>query len=345
MFKGNRISVPMYILDNVICALVAMVWYRSLLFRNLEGQSYAHSKLTLWIMVIALVTFGVLITIRKQRNALSFAVAALLPYGIYSLLTYYVYRKTLVRVTFAVCAALVIIYIISVAKMRFKGDDGFGKKLMMALRATRIIISAGFLVILMQLMVTGLLGNSLMTSGIHAVPGKDAPTIGESMSTLVRLSDETWPQLSPNERVDLLQLVANIEAGRLGLPNELNVEGDNIQAEDTYSYYLDDTKRIVISLDIIMRNKANQAVESVLHEAYHSYQHRLMDAFSQVDDDLKNLMIFDDAESYIDEFENYSDGNGDYFKYFYQDCEEDARDYANAHIDDYFSRVERYAAE
>ena len=343
MFKGNKMSVPMYILDNVICAIVAMVWYRSLLFRNLEGKSYADSKMTLWILVIALVAIGVLITIKKQRNAVSFVTASLLPYGIYALLTYYIYRKTLVRATFAVCAVLVAFYIISVAKMRVKGEDGSKKKLAMTIRATRIIISAGFLVLLFQLMITRLFGGSLVTSGIHAVPGKDAPTIGESMSALVRLSDETWPQLDINDRIDLLQMIANIEAGRLGLPNELNVEGDNIQEEDTYSYYLDDTRKIVVSLDVIMRNTANQALEAVLHEAYHSYQHRLMDAFSQVDDDLKNLMIFDDAISYIDEFENYSDGNGDYFKYFYQDCEEDARDYAYAHIDDYFSRVERYA--
>ena len=68
---------------------------------------------------------------------------------------------------------------------------------------------------------------------------------------LLFLQDEKWSQLNTQEKLDVMQSVANIESHYLGLPNELNVSVVNLE-NGTLGSYVDGIHTIYISLPLVM---------------------------------------------------------------------------------------------
>ena len=73
-------------------------------------------------------------------------------------------------------------------------------------------------------------------------------------------------------------------------------------------YYSDNTHEIVIDMDSLLNDLSWEVLDTVCHEAYHSYQHRIVDAFNNADGNSKNLKMFRKASSYASEFNNYISG-------------------------------------
>ena len=86
----------------------------------------------------------------------------------------------------------------------------------------------------------------------------------------------------------------------------------------------------------------NEVLNTCLHEAFHSYQYRLIDAYNSTDEDVKSLRMYKRAVSYIEEFSNYIDGNKDFNGYYEQLCETDARNYAEDAVEDYYNKIYKY---
>ena len=90
----------------------------------------------------------------------------------------------------------------------------------------------------------------------------------------------------------------------------------------------------------------NDSVEEVLnsccHEAYHGYQHRLVDAYNESSEENQRLRIYRNVVYYIEEFGDYADGYEDFCSYYSQRCEMDARAYAEDAVVDYYSRIDEY---
>lgn len=158
------------------------------------------------------------------------------------------------------------------------------------------------------------------------------------------LREEEWSRLTTQEKLDTLQTVANIEAHYLGLPNELNVGIANL-GEYTFACYNDSTRTISIDLNHLENDSVYDVLDSCCHEAYHSYQHRLVEAYNAADENLKGLRIYKSATQYGQEFNNYIDGDYDFCLYYYQNCEMDARDYAEEAVSDYYRRIYEYLDE
>lgn len=131
-------------------------------------------------------------------------------------------------------------------------------------------------------------------------------TIANNMDTILLLQEDEWEKLSAQERLDVLQAVANIEQRYLGLPNELNVGVANLDA-DILGYYTDKTHEIIVSADSLLYDSPWEVLDTICHEAYHSYQYRLVEALNGADENSKNLRIFRKAYTYADEFTSYKD--------------------------------------
>ena len=97
------------------------------------------------------------------------------------------------------------------------------------------------------------------------------------------LQEDEWEKLSAQERLDVLQAVANIEQRYLGLPNELNVGVANLDA-DILGYYTDKTHEIIVSADSLLYDSPWEVLDTICHEAYHSYQYRLVEALNGADE-------------------------------------------------------------
>lgn len=75
------------------------------------------------------------------------------------------------------------------------------------------------------------------------------------------------------------------------------------------------------------------------HEAYHSYQYRLVDTFAAMGKEEKGLRMFGKINLYAVEFSHYIDGKDDFLGYYLQDCERDAREYAKSAVTDYRNQI------
>ena len=53
-------------------------------------------------------------------------------------------------------------------------------------------------------------------------------------------------------------------------------------------------------------------------------------------------MMFREIREYAEEFQNYTGTDGDFNTYYYQQCESDARDFAEDSEREYFIRIKDY---
>lgn len=171
-----------------------------------------------------------------------------------------------------------------------------------------------------------------------------ADTIAANIDTVSNLLQDRWDTLDLNEKANTLQTVANIEASYLGLPHELNVKIDTLR-ESTIAQYDDRTHTITVSITYLESMPAEEMLDSICHESYHAYQHRLIDAYNSVDVEYRDLLTFYFVPIYEEEFQNYVDGKDDDLAYYFQMCEMKARDYAEESVIDYYEKIEMYTSD
>lgn len=93
-----------------------------------------------------------------------------------------------------------------------------------------------------------------------------------------------------------------------------------------------------------MYNDPMDLVNTICHESYHAYEHRLIDMYESSSDQYKQLKVFEYATEYQKEFNNYTEylpELDNYEEYYYQLCEADARDYADVREFEYYVSIYR----
>ena len=127
-----------------------------------------------------------------------------------------------------------------------------------------------------------------------------------------------------------MQTIADIETGRLGIPNV------SICIEDLRTgvrgHYVHSTRTVSINSDYI---KNPDIAKTVLHEVYHAFQFSLVEAYEAVPPEYKSLKIFESARTYRFELSNYIEAHLNYDQYVEQQCEQDCRDYSQDRWADY----------
>ena len=172
-------------------------------------------------------------------------------------------------------------------------------------------------------------------------PGAGEVTLKDNLEIVKLLREEFWVDLSVQERIDVLQTIANIEASHLGLPHKLKVISVSID-EKTLGYYADQTHTIAINACVLQNSGTQEVLEVLVHEAYHAYEYRLAELYRAADDNLQDLRLLQRAKIYSEELETYIDGEVDPVGYMFQSVEIDCDAYAAAAVDDYFTVIEEY---
>lgn len=336
-----------FFLEGLIDGVILWLLYRSWLFRCLPGWTYARSMgFLVGMQVLLLLLSGVLF--RRHRTGGVRRAALLLPVGVYTLLAYQPSVDWRWWGPLAGSAVLAVVY--TVLCVGRKVPDPARKGVIIKRRLYRCgWVSWELLGVGAAVLVVGLLGNLLF--GVTLLPSTVKPVVGIStegesqtmkvkLKDLVHLDPDVWETLTSQEKLDTLQVVANIEAHELGLPQELRVGGALLD-ESTLAEYEEQTHTVSISMDHLENSSAPYVLRSVLHECYHAYQQRLVDAYEDLTDPaLRQLKVFRDAAQYAKEFADYKDIDEDdeesYYAYYTQACETDARSYAEDHLYDYY---------
>lgn len=339
-----------YLLDCLFYTIISMIWYRGLLFRCMPGMTYAESKVMLWCMIGISILVCTFILDWRMWTGWTVVKALSIPYGVYTVI---VYSKTVgswVTIVLGIASVLSIVYIILLMSQKIKNSKNKGKMIKRRLHrccvGSQSIATVALLVVMGIIGVNGIFGNNILTSSAPAFANDQSnpQTISNNIDTVLLLQEEEWSTLTTQEKLDTLQTIVNIEAHYLGLPNELNVGAANLD-EGTLACYDDSTYTISIDINHLETDPVYDVLDSCCHEAYHSYQHRLVDAYNASDEQLRELRLFKSAAQYSQEFDDYADGENGYYTYYFQDCEMDARNYAEDAVEDYYSRIDEYLRE
>lgn len=328
----------------VLWALMCMAWYKSILFRCLEGCTFRKSKLVLWGLLVVFLLVGMLM---KRKNSFRVFLNLATAYGIYTVLAYFQFRKNLY------IAVLIVLIGLSVANAVFVMGRKIGdrqrrrrilqRRLEKTVLATQTLFGLGFAMILYVSGINLFSGAALLKPSVQAVlPEKvSEQTIANNIDTILLLQEECWEELTVKERLNVLQTVANIEQRYLGIQNELNVGAANMD-ESTLGFYSDATHEIVLNMDSLQKDSPWVLLDTVCHEAYHSYQYRVMDAYLAAEEDFRALQYFRKAAKYAEELTDYIKAEEDVYAYYTQQCEADAREYGESAVEDYVSRINEY---
>lgn len=343
----NKSASAMFALGVTCYGIVAMIWYRVLLFRCIHGMTYTQSYLLLWAMTVVFAVLGFFVFLRNMPTGIAILSSLTLPLGIYTVITYFKSFKSAVLIAALITLLLTASYIIFiiVRRIRVTGHPLTLKKrhIRKFLTAFQLLSTVSLLVIMLIPALNVLLYNDVRHASVPAIKGTDSreQTISANIDTILLLQDDEWKGLTTQQKLDVLQTVANIEAHYLGLPNELNVSAV-VFDDGIHGAYIDSTRRICVNIECLENDTGFELLSTCCHEAFHSYQHRLVDAYNTADNDYKALRIYHEAISYEQEFSDYNDGSTDYISYFGQKCEIDARNYAQDAVFDYNERIAEY---
>ena len=337
-----------FIIDHVWWAFIAWIWYRNILFRCLGYHSLKESKLILFGMILLCCTAGIFLQMKRQRNSISVLMNLLAGFGLYAVIVYFPIKRKFILISIAIAAVLAAACSILILCQKIKRKRKFKRillrRVIKAGRVSRNLICISFAVIMLSIGINAVFGTALITPSSVA-PAKrsnvEEQTISNNLDILRNLQEEKWSKLSVDEKLDVLQTIANIEQRYLGLPHELNVGAENLK-EDLAGYYSDSEHLIVVSMDSLLNDTPYMLTNTIAHEAYHCLQHRMVDAYNEASDELKPLRLYNGASVYKEEFSDYVDGFKDFCGYYLQKCEEDARRYAENAADEYFERLDEY---
>lgn len=344
--EKNTMGKIEFILWHIIWAFISMIWYRSILFRCIENTSLKDSRIFLCFLIVLFSSIGIFMERKRRRNGNNVLVNLIFAYGIYTILTYYKIRTKIIFGILGICCILIVLSTVLIMTHKVKNKWQYKKiiyrRLNRSFTNSQVIIAIGLFIINFvfgfKIYTTGAILQSSITPTTQV--DNDDQTVENNIDTVLLLQEEIWKDLTIQERLDVLQTIANIEANYLGIPNELNVKTADL--DDILGCYLDTTHEITIDTNTLLNESSWDVLYVLCHEAYHSYEHRLVDIYYQADDPAKQLRIFRTAILYANEFNNYENGKKDYYAYSNQRCEEDANDYAEASVEDYRDRIDKY---
>ena len=264
---------------------------------------------------------------KKRRNNLSLFTNILLPYELYAVVTYRTYLPRLVWSSVLLAGILSLAFIVlgtlPAAHSEQRSTAGWKRQTVHSLLGARTITSVCILVLIVPIGVSKVFGLGLMTAKTPlASDASEAEewTVKNNIDTVCLLREEEWQELNPQQKLDVLGVVLNIEIRYLGLNHEVYLKSSVLNGE-TAAHYNHRDHEIVIDLGQLEAATAVDVLDSLCHECYHAYQYQMIALYEDTPEKYRNMLLFQYVGSYIEETSNYNDGSGDLMDYYYQTVE------------------------
>ena len=338
----NTMGAREYIKLNIFWLITAVIWYKRLVFKKLPDITYFDSLLILWLTVIIFSIISFFFIYERARNGLSIVASIMLPLEIYTIFAYYKFFSVLFTIVLCFAISLVVLYSILFLNIHISNNrnrkKAIGVRINKWVCGSRIILAIMLSALVLPLATKTILNKPLIASQrvIEFEADSDTWTIKNNINELKQLRNSEWQKLSVQEKIDVLQIVANIEARVLGISTKLSLGAKNM-SEYTVGLYEKDTDKIYINIDSLADCRAEEALNTICHESYHAYQAKMAEVYNNLNENEKKLKIFKDAQKYAENYDNY------YFtgeKYYNQPLEVDAREYAENAVGEYYAKIE-----
>lgn len=338
----NSMTKGAYVFENVFWSILAVFWYKRVLFTNIFDYDDDTSKWILYFTVGVFVIIGILLTYKHRRNNVNVFINVISPFVVFSAFAYMVYLKPFIIVLLIIAVISSLVYV-GMTKWYSYSESCRKQKHFSVTRfsilGSRTIVTSCLMLLVSYLVLSTVTGVQLFRPGSEKAKN-DVPSFAEyyesNADTFDKFEQHTWVTLSANEKLDVLQVLCNAEKAKLGVKDPIyikskafrsNLLGEFIPAENT----------ILINAKHLEEDSSYSIVTTVTHECYHSYERSLVKLYNSADDDQKKLMAFDRAKRYKEEFANYKDGENE--GYYWQAVEIDAREYSEKAADEYRDKI------
>lgn len=152
--------------------------------------------------------------------------------------------------------------------------------------------------------------------------------------TLLEIKE--WDSMDNREKTELISKIGLMELENLGVSESvgIKIQADKID-EYTLGYYLDSKKQIIINEQHIFYGDIEENIRTISHEAFHAYQHYVVDSFNFESEFVQNSAYCEDARIWKDNIDNYIQAEHDFEGYQSQPLEADANAYAWLRAEEY----------
>lgn len=190
--------------------------------------------------------------------------------------------------------------------------------------------------------------SEIITSSIEATnnaDAKDNSLIKAHLKDVMPIIDGTYNELSLAERLDIFQIIVNIECTYFGSSIAVPVKIKPIPTVNgtTYAHYDNGEETIYLNELVFNDLDVEDALYIVLHETYHVYQHEQKKLYESVPDELKSLSTLSGAKECKEGLDKYIQSEEDYEGYKNQSIEQDADAYAYVTTSEYLKLIKQYA--
>lgn len=230
------------------------------------------------------------------------------------------------------------------------------------LKSVQVLTTAVCIIAIVLSVPTGVMTNKLLsnrtvdeseiiTSSIEATnnaDAKDNSLIKAHLKDVMPIIDGTYNELSLAERLDIFQIIVNIECTYFGSSIAVPVIIKPFSSENngtTYAYYNNGKETIYLNESVFNDLDVEDALYIVLHETYHVYQHEQKKLYESVPDELKNLSMLSSAKECKEGLDNYISSGENYSEYKNQSIEQDADAYAYVTTSEYIELIDKYASD
>jgi len=323
------------------CEFILFTIYYRVFFKCIPGWDYGTSRMLL--MCLISLTIVIVITLWKSIKRKRYKKVAILitcPFVIYNMMAY---CKVCPYLTIAVTAGALmctVAYIRYFVKHKPKTDT-----------IRRFVAGVMMICTLWGLIHFGITGVFHLTSvSLPVSTEKDNNTVANTESMLdehielvAKTDASSWGKLNLEEKEEVLQVICDIECNYLGIP-DYKIKFRPIK-QFVLGYTDEQKKEIVINLNYLESDQhtGDSFGTVVLHECFHAYQKQIVKLYEETPKEFKDMLLFENAQTYKHEFDNYTSGKEDFETYKDQTVEVDARAYSEwGWNEDYKKRIQKY---
>lgn len=349
MKTNNAMSKGAYLLKHLFYLFIGYIWYNNLLFQCLKGKTYEQSRLVFWVLIISSCAICYTLTYKKNRTRLNAFINVLFSFGIYALLSLSTGLKRPIAIGLCIISVIITLlgFLIFNRKINRDADVGrvFKRRFCNWFLASRVVTTVVVTVVIGIGMASVIMNGNMLLAKTEAVISSEQASewrVAKKLDELRGLQEDEWAKLDIQEKLEVMQVVANIEARYLGLGHELNVgtkplpENSNGKTLGQYSYK---THTISIDTNYLENATAKEVLSTTAHESRHAYQRRAVEALATVPEEYYNLYMFYDVCGFKKGFETYGDDSLE--GYITNDLEIDARRYARESVEMFYEELER----
>lgn len=325
--KKNTMDTIDYIQNYAFAGEMCLLAYYYTVFVSLQGCTAPQSLLILEVALLCGLVVDLLPVLRIPKCGWSIITTMFFLLGGYTFVTYY--RNNPVLYLGVLAAAVVVA--VGYAVWRFPRKSSMGVKAVAAVAGIFFILCSAAIKYIPQ-------AENVLYRTVYT----DADALDAHIEELQSLKPENYAALTVDEKIQLLQVVADIEGRYLGLDTRIRIGCSDLK-EDVLGYYKDSTKEIQIDTEYL-DSEPREVICLLCHEMYHAAQHEYARIYDKLSRDEKKSYFLTEAAEYAEELKHYKNGEEggayEYFSYYSQTLEREARAYGLVSTEQIFRRID-----